>query len=181
VQREVDALLAGREHELSASATVPQPGRGGAARLARAAEHERYFRTLLGDIEEPSAPFGISDALRSGHGVIEADLRLSDGVAAQLRAQARRLGVSVATFVTWAWGQVIARTSGREQVVFGTVLFGRMHATGADRAIGLYLNTLPIRLDLGRALGRGDGAADASDARGVDGARARAAVARAAM
>ncbi|MDX2093724.1 MAG: amino acid adenylation domain-containing protein, partial [Kofleriaceae bacterium] len=146
MRQEIDALFAGGAlppsrpfRNLVAEARFGQMGE---------AAHERYFRSLLGDIEETTAPFGLAYALGSGHGVAEGYRRLPDGLAAQLRAQARRLGVSVATLCHVAWGQVIARTSGREQVVFGTVLFGRMHATGADRAIGMYLNTLPIRLDL---------------------------------
>src|SRR6185312_15500936 len=68
---------------------------------------------------------------------------------AQLRAHARRLGVSLASLCHLAWGQLVARTSGHERVVFGTVLFGRMHAgQGADQAMGLFINTLPLRLDL---------------------------------
>ncbi|UGY30097.1 amino acid adenylation domain-containing protein (plasmid) [Bradyrhizobium septentrionale] len=145
---EVRAVLEGREHELAA----PQPFRNlvAAARLGVGAEaHEEFFRTMLGDIAEPTAPFGLSEVHGEGRGAHEARRMLPQALNARLRSQARRLGVSLASLCHLAWGQVVARSSDREQVVFGTVLFGRMHGgAGGDRAMGLFINTLPLRLDL---------------------------------
>ncbi|WP_429442915.1 amino acid adenylation domain-containing protein [Paraburkholderia youngii] len=145
---EVRAILAGRAYELAA----PLPFRNlvAQARLAVDAKaHEEFFRGLLADIDEPTMPFGLSEVYGDGSGVGEAHWMLPQALNERLREQARRLGVSLASLCHLAWGQVVARSSGREQVVFGTVLLGRTHAgAGADRTMGLFINTLPVRLAL---------------------------------
>ncbi|WP_260326197.1 condensation domain-containing protein, partial [Paraburkholderia atlantica] len=145
---EVRAILAGRAYELAA----PLPFRNlvAQARLAVDAKaHEEFFRGLLADIGEPTMPFGLSEVYGDGNGVGEAHWMLPQALNERLREQARRLGVSLASLCHLAWGQVVARSSGREQVVFGTVLLGRTHAgAGADRTMGLFINTLPVRLAL---------------------------------
>ncbi|MHC2332177.1 non-ribosomal peptide synthetase [Bradyrhizobium sp. USDA 4454] len=145
---EVRAVLEGRTHELS----EPQPFRNLVVqtRLGLSAEaHEEFFRKMLADVDEPTMPFGLSEVYGDGSGLSEAHRMLPQALNARLREQAQRLGVSLASLCHLAWGQVVARSSGREQVVFGTVLFGRMHAgVGADRTMGLFINTLPVRLAL---------------------------------
>ena len=114
-------------------------------------EHESFFRELLGDVTEPTAPFGLLNVGGDGTETMEAARTLDPGLSSALRAQARKLGLSAASVMHLAWALVLARVSGREDVAFGTVLFGRMQGGHhAERALGMFINTLPVRIRLGR-------------------------------
>jgi amino acid adenylation domain-containing protein/natural product biosynthesis luciferase-like monooxygenase protein len=148
LRAEVQAFLTGQEHALA----PPQAFRNlvAQARLGVSREeHENFFRQMLGDVTEPTLPFGLSDVYQNGGDIIESQRILPQALNDRLRAQARRIGVSLASLCHLAWGLVLARSSGSEQVVLGTVLLGRMQAgEGANTAAGLFMNTLPLRLDL---------------------------------
>ncbi|BEM25401.1 non-ribosomal peptide synthetase [Serratia marcescens] len=148
MQEEINLILAGRGDELAKA--PPFRNAVAQARLGVSkAEHEQFFRTMLADIDEPSLPFGLSDVHGEGRDISTAHLALPHTLNQQLRRQARRLGVSLASLCHLAWAQVLARATGRDEVVFGTVLLGRMQAgDGAERALGLFINTLPLRLDV---------------------------------
>ncbi|HEJ7252077.1 TPA: amino acid adenylation domain-containing protein, partial [Serratia marcescens] len=150
MEQEIGEILAGRGAQLG----VAQPFRNAVAqaRLALSeAEHESFFRDMLADIREPVLPFGLSDVHGEGRQIACRYQALSSALNLRLRRQARRLGVSLASLCHLAWAQVLASVSGRDAVVFGTVLLGRLQGgEGAERALGLFINTLPLRLDIDR-------------------------------
>ncbi len=66
---------------------------------------------------------------------------------AELEAFARRQGVTVNTLVQAAWGVLLGRLTGRDDVVFGATVAGRSpELPGADAMIGLFINTVPVRV-----------------------------------
>nr|WP_240492598.1 non-ribosomal peptide synthetase [Photorhabdus namnaonensis] len=148
MHREVQAYLTGQEDRLPA----PIPFRNLVAQVqlgVSQAEHIRFFTDMLAEVDQPTLPFGLTEVHRDGSQVTELHRMLPAILNNRLRIQARRLGVSLATLCHLAWAQVLSRTSGQEKVVFGTVLFGRMQAgQGADSGMGLFINTLPLRLDM---------------------------------
>ena len=119
------------------------------------AAHEAFFTDMLGDIEETTAPFGILDVMGDGSTVEEIHHPLPADLSARIRQVARAQGVSAASVFHLAWALVLSATSGQGSPVFGTVLFGRMGGVeGADNAMGMFINTLPVRIDVGRVSAR---------------------------
>ncbi len=131
---------------------VPVPYRNVVAQTrspARQAAHEAFFRERLADIDEPTLAFGVQERQADRAEIETFEQPITEALNQRLRAQARVLGVSAASLFHLAWAHVLSRVAGRDDVVFGTVLLGRLQAgEGADRALGMFINTLPLRVRL---------------------------------
>ncbi|MDO3623332.1 non-ribosomal peptide synthase/polyketide synthase [Ralstonia pseudosolanacearum] len=146
VRQEMQAHLSGQAAWLPAVVPYRDYVAQAKRRVSQAA-HEAFFREMLGDVEAPTLPFGLQDVQGDGGAIEEATLRLDAALSARLRHQARQAGVSAASLHHLAWARVVAVLSGRDDVVFGTVLLGRLQGgRSAERALGLFINTLPLRV-----------------------------------
>ncbi|MDT0387742.1 amino acid adenylation domain-containing protein [Streptomyces sp. DSM 41921] len=75
----------------------------------------------------------------------EEDARVSEA----LTRFARSHGVTVNTVIQGAWGLVVSHLTGRDDVVFGVTVSGRPpELPGVDTMVGLFMNTLPLRVRL---------------------------------
>ncbi|NJQ03962.1 AMP-binding protein, partial [Streptomyces sp. PLAI1-29] len=107
------------------------------------------WRAELAGTDEPTLVAGPVTAARAGAAPRRTSLRLPGATATALGELARRHGLTVNTVLQGAWALVLARLTGRTDVVFGSTVAGRPpELPGAEAMIGLFINTLPVRIRL---------------------------------
>jgi amino acid adenylation domain-containing protein len=121
-------------------------------------DHRRYFawlasrdrdaahtawRATLSDVDEPTKIVGALEA-SPRHG--QHRVHLPADLSAALAAEARRRGLTLSTVLHGAWGLLLGALTGRADVVYGTTVAGRpAEVPGIENAVGLFINTVPVR------------------------------------
>lgn len=119
---------------------------------------EAFWRERLGDVRA-ATPLPLAEEAgperECGHGLLERELdpRTSEG----LQRLARACELTQSTVIQAAWALLLARASGRDDVVFGTTVSGRPAALrGVEQMVGLFVNALPTRATVDAAQTLGD-------------------------
>ncbi|MBO0678252.1 amino acid adenylation domain-containing protein [Mycolicibacterium sp. S2-37] len=77
------------------------------------------------------------------------EVRLDAAATAQLTEAARSRGVTVNTLVQIAWAAILSVFTDRRDVTFGVTVSGRpSELAGVETMIGLFINTVPLRIRL---------------------------------
>jgi amino acid adenylation domain-containing protein len=114
-------------------------------------EAESFWRQRLQGFTAPTPmpierDFGSAAAEESDR---EQQILLSVATTAALRSLARQQQLTLNTLVQGAWGLLLSRYSGEEDVIFGTVVSGRPpDLAGVESMVGLFVNTQPARVKI---------------------------------
>ncbi|MET8974171.1 amino acid adenylation domain-containing protein [Streptomyces sp. NPDC004539] len=107
---------------------------------------EQAWREALDGVTEPTR---LAPPTPGAGQLAQARIELSEETGTALTAAARRLGVTLNTLVQSAWGLLLGRLTGRDDVVFGTTVSGRPpELPGVESMVGLFINTVPTRVRL---------------------------------
>ncbi len=146
--KEVKEIMSGREDMLPA----PFPYRNFIAYLNQHNNHSQfkeYFKDKLFDVEDATIPFAVVDMHTDRNQIVEWVSDFSCELSEEISATARSLGVNSASLFHLAWALVVSACSGKQDIVFGSVFSGRLqHVSNSDSAVGLFMNTLPVRLQV---------------------------------
>ncbi|MGI5365952.1 condensation domain-containing protein [Streptomyces iakyrus] len=118
--------------------------------LAKQDDHaaRQAWRTALSDLHHPTrlAPHADTHTTLTPHHHTE---QLPAELTHTLTQQARRHGLTLNTVIQTTWALLLARMTGQEDIVFGTTVSGRPpEVPGIEAMIGLFINTLPVRVRL---------------------------------
>ncbi|MET0399939.1 MAG: condensation domain-containing protein, partial [Longimicrobiaceae bacterium] len=144
-----------------ANGKAPQPGTGPRYReyvawLERQdrSRAERFWRETLAGFDAPTPLPGARPGRGDAGGLGAAGWLLPEERTRALQERARGWGVTMSTLVQGAWALLLARYAGVEDVVFGATASGRpADLPGVEETVGLFINTLPVRVRVGGAAG----------------------------
>lgn len=112
-----------------------------------AASIAAWRRSLAGIDTATRAIPTLADIESTETGTISVDL--SRDTVTRLETAARESGATVNTMVQAGWAMLLAMLTGRTDVVFGGTVSGRPpELAGVESMIGLFINTLPVRVQL---------------------------------
>ena len=115
---------------------------------------EAYWREMLKGYTE-STPLGVdqgSEDLPDLKQIYdEQSCRLPESSTTALRLVAQQNHLTLNTMIQGAWALVLGGYSGKDDVVFGVTVAGRRaDLEGVESMVGLFINTLPLRVRLSR-------------------------------
>ncbi|WP_203880371.1 non-ribosomal peptide synthetase, partial [Planobispora takensis] len=112
----------------------------------RTAAKQAWDRAL-DDLDEPTLVAPNAPAVPTPPD--KARIRLDVELTGALTRLARRRGITVNTVVQALWAILLSRLTGRDDVVFGAIVSGRpAELPGVERMVGLFINTVPVRVRL---------------------------------
>lgn len=121
-------------------------------RRDRAAD-ESYWRSQLHGFSQPTPLPGKSPTAATGSEPegenLEETLQLDEALTTQIQAQVREHHLTLNVLLRGIWAILLARHSGTRDILFGVTVSGRAASLpGIESLVGLFINTLPLRLRL---------------------------------
>ncbi|HLO03218.1 MAG TPA: condensation domain-containing protein, partial [Symbiobacteriaceae bacterium] len=116
------------------------------------AEVEAFWRRNLAGFAAPT-PLGITRGAGAPAGApeeyTEQETELSRELTTRLQSLAQQHGLTLNTVLQAAWGLILSKYSGEDDVLFGAVVSGRsVPLPGVEAMVGPFINTLPVRMTI---------------------------------
>ncbi|MCP4152226.1 MAG: non-ribosomal peptide synthetase, partial [bacterium] len=110
---------------------------------------QKYWANYLAGYEEPAtipkARFPLEG--KKEYKKQKVTVTLDPAASNRLNDMAGRKEVTLNTIVQAIWGIVVSKYSGKQDMVFGTVVSGRpSEIDGVETMVGLFINTIPVRI-----------------------------------
>jgi amino acid adenylation domain-containing protein/non-ribosomal peptide synthase protein (TIGR01720 family) len=152
--KEVFAFYEAFRHGSDLDIPLPPPYRNYIAWLRRQdlSAAETFWRSTLQGV---SAPASLAPERAPGERPVRGDIyseletKLPEGLSHSLRARARQHHLTLSTVLQGVWSLVLGHHTGKRDVIFGAPVSGRpSELGGVEYMIGLFINTLPVRVRL---------------------------------